>query len=132
MATTTNRVASKGVMVQVVKWIIQQLRQVSIKYGIMSKTWVPTTLEMFDTATNTSLYVNNGKDKVHVLGQLRNYVDDEDKEGDIPASILAMWPVRLSQMHLTLRLPCILNKLTPISVRWPIWLSHMQPLTSRT
>ena len=69
---------------------------------------MPTTLEMFDTATN-SLYVNIGENKVHVLGQLRNDVDDEDKEVDILAPILAMWSVRLSQMHLTLRLPCILN-----------------------
>ena len=95
-------------MVQIVKWIIQQLRQVSMKYGIMSKTWAPTTLEMFDNATN-NLYANIGEDKVHVLGQLGNDVDDEDKEGDILAPILAMWPVRLSQMHVTLRLPCILN-----------------------
>ena len=63
---------------------------------------------MFDNATN-SLYVNIGEVKVHVLGQLRNDVDDEDKEVDILPPILAMWSVRLSQMHLTLRLPCILN-----------------------
>ena len=69
---------------------------------------MPPTLEMFDNATN-SLYVNIGDDKVPVLGQLRNDVDDEDKEVDILAPILAMWLVRLSQMHLTLRLPCIRN-----------------------
>ena len=68
----------------------------------------PTTLEMFDNATN-NLHANIGKYKVHVVGQLGNDVDDEDKEGDILALVLAMWPVLLLQIHVTLRLPCILN-----------------------
>ena len=69
---------------------------------------MPPTLEMFDNATN-NLHAYIGEGKVHVLCQLGNDVDDEDKEVDILAPILAMWLVRLSQMHLTLRLPCILN-----------------------